>query len=122
MKFRELETVIFYDEPLMFMVEHVDGDVQNPIDYYYLANKITDEEYLLAPLSPRIIKWVIKGEYTMKEIFGNNPYGWCIIATYVCEELTKKRTIACSKLTDRELPLRSAKPPKGFIKYLKGIV
>lgn len=122
MKFREIETVIFYDEPLMFMVEHDAGEVQSPIDYYYLANKITDEEYLLAPLSRRIIRSVIKGEYTMKELFSNNPYGWCVIATYVCGELTKKRVVPCSKLTSRELPLRSAKPPKGFIEYLKGIV
>ena len=122
MKFREIETFMLHDEPLMFMVEHVAGEVQDPIDYYYLANKIADEEYLLAPLSRRIIRAVIKGDYTMGELFSNNPYGWCVIATYVCEELTKKRVVSGSKLASMELTLRDAKPPKDFIKYLKGIV
>lgn len=122
MKFREIETVIFYDEPLMFMVEHDAREVQSPIDYYYLATKIADEEYLLAPLSRRIIRSVIKGDYTMRELFSNNPYGWCVIATYVCEELTKKRVVSGSKLASMELTLRDAKPPKDLIKYLKGIV
>lgn len=106
MKFREIETVIFYDEPLMFMVEHDAREVQSPIDYYYLATKIADEEYLLAPLSRRIIRSVIKGDYTMRELFSNNPYGWCVIATYVCEELTKKRVVSGSKLASMELTLR----------------
>lgn len=122
MKYREIETVIFHDEPLMLMVEHDAGEVKDPIDHYYLANKITSEEYLLAPLSRRILRSVIKGDYTMKELFSNNPYGWCVIATYVCGELTKKRTVSGSKLTSMELTLRDAKPPRGFIKYLKGIV
>ena len=123
MKFREIETFVLHDDPLMLMVEHdAGGEVQDPIDYYYLANKIADEEYLLAPLSRRIIRAVIKGDYTMRELFSNNPYGWGVIATYVCEELTKKRVVSGSKLASMELTLRDAKPPKDFIKYLKGIV